>query len=116
MSREWRLYFDDLLAACEKVLSYTDGMSQEVFEKSQLTYDATLWNVQLFGEAAKNIPEPVRNQMPEVPWRELIGMRNHLVHGYFGINNRILWQVVSVEAPRLLQALENYRLKLDCPE
>ncbi len=112
MSREWRLYFDDLLAACEKVLGYTTGMSQEVFEQNQMTYDATLWNVQLFGEAAKNIPEHIRSEMPEVPWRELIGMRNHLVHGYFGVNNRILWHVVSVEVPKLHQSLESYRLKI----
>ena len=107
MSREWKLFFDDLRGSCEKVISYTAGLSQEQFEQSRLNYDATLWNVQLLGEAAKNIPEEIRNQMPEVPWRELIGLRNRLVHGYFGINNQILWHVVSVEVPKLLQSLEN---------
>lgn len=105
--REWKLYFDDLLGFCEKVISYTDGLTREQFEASGLNYDATLWNVQLFGEAAKNIPEQIRSQMPEIPWRELIGMRNRLVHGYFGINNMILWQVVSVETPKLLHALQH---------
>lgn len=85
--REWKLYFDDLVTFCEKVISYTDGLTKEKFEASRLNYDATLWNVQLYGEAAKNIPESIRNQMPEIPWRELIGMRNRLAHGYFGINN-----------------------------
>jgi uncharacterized protein with HEPN domain len=107
MSREWKLFFDDLRGSCEKVISYTAGLSQEQFEQSRLNYDATLWNVQLLGEAAKNIPEEIRNQMPEVPWRELIGLRNRLVHGYFGINNQILWHVVSVEVPKLQQSLEN---------
>lgn len=105
--RQWKLYFDDLLASCEKVATYTDGLTQAQFESSGLNYDATLWNVQLFGEAAKNIPESVRAQMPEIPWRELIGMRNRLVHGYFGINNDILWRVISVETPKLLIALEH---------
>jgi uncharacterized protein with HEPN domain len=107
MSREWRLYFDDLRSASEKVISYSTGMSREEFIQSRLTYDATLWNVQLLGEAAKNIPEEIRNQMPEVPWRELIGMRNRLVHGYFGINNQILWHVVVVEIPKLQSSLEH---------
>ena len=107
--REWKLYYDDLLGFCEKVISYTDGLSQEKFETSGLNYDATLWNVQLFGEAAKNIPEEVRAQIPEVPWRELIGMRNRLAHGYFGINNAILWQVVTKETPKLLQSLKLIR-------
>ena len=107
MSREWKLYFDDLLLFSEKVMNYTHGLTREQFESSGLNYDATLWNVQLYGEAAKNIPEEIRNQMPEVPWRELIGMRNRLAHGYFGINNEILWSVVAVETPKLHKALKN---------
>jgi uncharacterized protein with HEPN domain len=107
MSREWRLYFEDMRAVCEKVLCYTEGLAREQFEASSLNFDATLWNVQLLGEAAKNIPEDIRQQMPDVPWRELIGMRNRLVHGYFGINNAIFWHVVSVEIPKLHLTLSN---------
>ena len=106
LEREWKLYFDDLFGFCEKIISYTDGMSREKFENSSLNYDATVWNVQLFGEAAKNIPEDIRAQMPEIPWRELIGMRNRLAHGYFGINNEILWRVITVETPKLLESLQ----------
>ncbi len=105
MSREWKLYFDDMLSFCEKIESYTHGLTREEFEISGLNYDATLWNVQLFGEAAKNIPEEIRMQMPDVPWRELIGMRNRLAHGYFGINNAILWQVIEIEVPKLQKSL-----------
>ncbi len=107
--RQWKLFFDDLLCFCEKVISYTDGLTREKFEASGLNYDATLWNVQLYGEAAKNIPEQIRSQMPEIPWRELIGMRNRLAHGYFGINNAILWQVVTIETPKLLDSLRRVR-------
>lgn len=107
--REWKLYFDDLVGFCEKVITYTDGLTKEKFETSGLNYDATLWNVQLYGEAAKNIPEPIRNRMSEIPWRELIGMRNRLAHGYFGINNAILWQVVSGETPKLLESLQRIK-------
>lgn len=107
--RQWKLFFDGLLGFCEKVISYTDGLTREKFEASGLNYDATLWNVQLYGEAAKNIPERVRSQMPEIPWRELIGMRNRLAHGYFGINNAILWQVIIIETPKLLDSLQRIR-------
>ncbi len=105
MLREWKLYFDDMLGFCEKVINYTHGLTREEFEASNLNYDATLWNVQLFGEAAKNIPEEIRNKMPGVPWRELIGIRNRLAHGYFGINNSMLWHVIEKEVPELHQTL-----------
>jgi uncharacterized protein with HEPN domain len=112
--RQWKLFFDDLLGFCEKVINYSDGLTREKFEASGLNYDATLWNVQLYGEAARNIPEQIRNTMSEIPWRELIGMRNRLAHGYFGINNAILWQVVTIETPKLLHALQ--RIKDTRPE
>lgn len=107
MSREWKLYFDDMVSFCEKVMSYTYGLTREQFEASGLNYDATLWNVQLFGEAANHIPENIRSQMPEIPWRELIGMRNRLVHGYFGIDNAILWFVIENEVPKLHGTLQH---------
>ena len=107
MLREWKLYFDDMVSFCEKVMNYTRGLTREQFEASGLNYDATLWNVQLFGEAANNIPEEIRNQMPDIPWRELIGMRNRLAHGYFGINNTILWHVIEVEVPKLHGTLQH---------
>ncbi|OIO59993.1 MAG: hypothetical protein COX57_09850 [Alphaproteobacteria bacterium CG_4_10_14_0_2_um_filter_63_37] len=105
MSREWRLFFDDLLQACEKVMDYAEGLDRKGFEESGINFDATLWNVQLYGEAANHIPPEIRDLMPEVPWRELIGMRNRLIHGYFGINKTILWHVVAVETPRRLSDL-----------
>jgi uncharacterized protein with HEPN domain len=107
MSREWKLYFDDMLDSCEKVMSYTHGLTRAQFEAGGLNYDATLWNVQLLGEAANNIPEKIQEQMPGVPWRELVGMRNRLAHGYFGINHKILWQVIEVEIPRLQETLQH---------
>jgi uncharacterized protein with HEPN domain len=101
MLREWKLFFDDMLESCIKVLSYTEGLKQSQFESSAMNYDATLWNILLIGEAAKNIPEEIQSQMAEVPWRELIGFRNCLAHGYFGINNKILWQIIQEEMPKL---------------
>jgi uncharacterized protein with HEPN domain len=108
MSREWKLYFDDMVSFCDKVIFYTNGLNKEAFEASGLTFDATLWNVQLIGEAAKNIPDDIRLKIDGVPWRELIGTRNRIIHGYFGINNSILWHIVSVEVPKIRGLLQQF--------
>ena len=68
-SREWRFYLDDMMEFAGKVLSYTEGLDQDGFVESELTYDATLRNLELIGEAAGRIPEEVRAAYPQIPWR-----------------------------------------------
>lgn len=109
MSREWRLYFEDLIEACRRIVAYSSGMSRQQFEASTLHYDATIRNIELLGEAAKNIPEEIRLKMKDIPWRELIAIRNVVAHGYFGINNDILWDIVTRKAPELLDRLLVHR-------
>ncbi len=79
--REWRFYIDDMLDFSEKVLSYTEGFDQAAFVESGLTYDATLRNLELIGEAATHIPDEIRDTYPDIPWRMIIATRNRLIHG-----------------------------------
>jgi len=107
--REWRLYLDDMIAFTEKVLGYTDGLDQAGFESSPKTYDASLRNLELIGEAATRIPQAVRDLAPEIPWRQLISTRNRLIHGYLGIDNDILWSIIQDDVPGLLAKLRQLR-------
>ncbi|MBS54433.1 MAG: nucleotidyltransferase [Oceanospirillaceae bacterium] len=104
--REWRFYISDMIACAEKVLSYTADMTQTEFEHSSLTYDATIRNIELIGEAATHIPDEVRRQYPDIPWRMMVATRNQLIHGYLGINNDILWNIISTDIPDLLDSLQ----------
>ena len=103
--REWRFYIADMITCAEKVLSYTADMSQAEFEASDLTYDATIRNIELIGEAATHIPDEIRAQYPEIPWRMVVATRNQLIHGYLGIDNDILWNIVTENVPELLALL-----------
>jgi len=76
--RNWQFYVQDRIDFGEKVLSYTNGLCQEVFTAEMLVYDATPRNLELIGEAATHIPHEVREVHPEVEWRDVIGTRNHL--------------------------------------
>ncbi len=113
--REWRFYLDDMLEFCFKVLSYTSDVDKDRFVANDLLYDATLRNLELIGEAATHIPDEIRDEHPEIPWRMVIATRNRLIHGYLGIDDDTVWSIVSDDVPaphRMLTALKN-QLQVD---
>ena len=103
--REWRFYVKDMIECAEKVLVFTDGMDQDTFLKETLTYDATLRNLELIGEAATHIPDAVREIQPEIPWRTIVATRNRLAHEYLGIDNDVVWDIIQNDIPALLLTL-----------
>ena len=103
--REWRFYLDDMIKFAEKVVAYTDDLNQTDFVASELTYDATLRNIELIGEAATRIPDGIRSAHPEIPWRMIIATRNRLIHGYLGIDNDTLWSIIQDDIPELVSRL-----------
>ncbi len=107
--REWRFYLDDMIDFAGKVLAYTDGLDQAGFVASGLTYDATLRNLELIGEAATHIPDEIREAHPEIPWRMIIATRNRLIHGYLGIDDDTLWSIIRDDVPELLPLLHILR-------
>lgn len=98
---EWRFYVDDMIAFAQKVLSYTDGFDRPGLVADGLAYDATLRNLELIGEAATHIPEPVRVARSEIPWRLIIATRNRLIHAYLGIDDDTLWSIIQDDIPAL---------------
>lgn len=104
-TREWRFYVSDMIEFAEKVQLFTDGMDQDTFVSDALTYDATLRNLELIGEAATHIPGTVRETYPEIPWRTIVSTRNRIAHGYLGIDNDIVWDIIQNDIPALLPAL-----------
>lgn len=107
--REWRFYLNDMLAFARKVLTYTEGLDQAGFVTSGLTYDASLRNLELIGEAATHIPDEVRAAHPEIPWRMIIATRNRLIHGYLGIDDDTLWSIIQEDLPELLPLLRTLK-------
>jgi len=104
-SREWRFYLEDMIRFSEKVLTYTHGMDQDAFVGSGLTYDATLRNLELIGEAATHVPDEVRAAHPDIPWRMVVALRNRLIHGYLGVDDDTVWSVIQDDVPFLIERL-----------
>ena len=105
--REWSFYVDDMIRFGERVILYTSGFDRAGFAADRLTYDATLRNLELIGEAATRIPEAVRSAQSQIPWRMIIAMRNRLIHGYLGIDDDTLWSIVERDVPALLVQLRS---------
>ena len=104
-ARNWILYIKDMVEFGERVLSYIEGMDQGAFVADRRTYDATLRNIELIGMAATHIPNCVREAHPEIPWRSIIGTRNQVAHGYLGIDDDVIWDIIQTDVPRLLAQL-----------
>jgi len=102
MSRNESLYLADIREACEKVLRFTKGMSYKNFVNDDLHFDAVLRNLEIIGEAVKNISEETRKKYPKVKWRKIAGFRDIVAHEYFGINDETVWDIVEKEIPALL--------------
>jgi uncharacterized protein with HEPN domain len=95
MPRDPKLYLEDIAEACVRVRDYARGLSFEQFEDDRKTADAVVRNLELIGEAARSLPEYVKNQAREVEWRKISGMRNILAHEYFAVNMTILWDIIQ---------------------
>ena len=108
MSRDWALYLEDILTCCRKVRTYTHGMTMEQIRKDEKTYDAVVRNLEIIGEAAKNIPPSVQALIPEIDWRKPAGLRDIIAHAYFGIDDAILWDVIQNKIPEVQQAIEAF--------
>ena len=111
MSREWRFYLRDMRDSCSRILNYSKGLERKVFDGHGIEYDAILRNLETLGEAAGKIPVEIRDQEREVAWQKLIGMRNIIVHEYFGIDDDIIWDVVTAEIAPLYILIEKLVLR-----
>ena len=100
---------EDILEAIDSILEYTSNMDQSSWEKDRKTIDAVIRNFEIIGEAATHVPEEVQNNYREVPWSQMKGIRNLLIHEYFGVDIDVVWETIKKDLEPLKKSLKKIK-------
>ena len=104
-------YLSDIREAMQRILMYTADLTSQQFMEDIKTQDAVVRNLEVIGEATKNLSANLRKSHPDVPWKDLMGMRDKMIHHYFGINYEIVWTIAKDELASLLPYIESILTK-----
>ncbi len=106
MKREVGDYIEDIIGAMDKAMNFVKNISYEEFIQDDKTAFAVVRALEIIGEAVKNIPDDIRKNYPEIPWKDMAGMRDKVIHEYFGVKLSIVWRAVKEEIPPLKPIFE----------
>ena len=106
MPRDYKVFLEDILEAIGKIRHYNRGLSLQAFTADGKTFDAVVRNLEIIGEAVKQIPEDMRSLRPEVEWRRVGRLRDILIHQYFGVDEQIVWDIIQNKLVPLEQAIK----------
>ena|SRR3989344_7990556 len=106
MPRSPKVYLDDIKDAIQHILKYTKGISFLQFSKDEMMYDAVVRQLAIIGEAAKNLPTSLKEKYSSIEWKKIAGLRDILIHAYFGIDTKIIWDIVITKIPELKKAVD----------
>lgn len=107
--REFEDILDDIILACGRINEYCQNLTEEEFIADSKTVDAVIRNLEVIGEAIKQIPDWARTNHPDIPWRMIAGLRDILIHAYFGVDVLIIWSIASSEIEPLIAAVNEIK-------
>lgn len=112
-TREYKDYFQDIIESISDIEIFIKNMSFENFVKDKKTINAVIRSIEVIGEASKKIPDTIRRKNPSMPWKKMTGMRDKLIHEYFGIDFEVLWKTVKEDIPSLNSLVQDMLISLE---
>lgn len=105
MKREYLDYVQDIFNSINDIELFTRDMDFSVFVQDRKTVSAAIRNLEVIGEAARNIPDEIKEKYPDIPWKNIVGMRDKLTHEYFGVDIDVVWKTVQNDLPALKEQI-----------
>ena len=106
--RDWKILFEDIIESISKIEGYIKDLSFEDFSQSSQVIDAVVRNIEIIGEASKNIPPEIQSEFNDIPWQKIKGIRNRIVHEYFSVDISIIWFIAKNELDSLRETLSKH--------
>ena len=101
MKKRYLISLQDILESLNRIDTYTEGVEYDSFSNNQMLIDAVIRNLEIIGEAARNVPKEIKDKYSEIPWKKMIALRNILIHEYFGVDESIVWEIIKTNLPEV---------------
>ena len=105
MKRDNKLFLKDIYKSCEYILEFIEGMDFDEFKVDEKTLSAVIRKFEIIGESVRYLPDRIKENYSNIPWKEMAGMRDRLIHGYFGIDYNIIWDTIKRKIPNLISII-----------
>ena len=115
MTRDPKLYLKDILTSAKYILEFVQGYDLDRFDRDEKTISAVIRKFEIIGEATKQVPEEIKKNYPDIPWKTMAGMRDVLIHGYFTVDTSIVWSTIHSNIPKVIAQVEQILTDLSQP-
>lgn len=110
MKRDIGLFIEDIIEAIKNIEEFSKNLDKGKFSKDKLRHSAIVRQLEIIGEAVKNIPDAFRKKYPKIPWKDIAGFRDILSHAYFGVNLDRVWNIIEIDLPNLKEEMSKINI------